>query len=92
MSTYILLGFIGFAKVAARAFQQKNVMHDDFKSVVPVSYVMAFLEVAFVGVSAIDIISNGYSSVIWVGIAYGTGGWAGCWFAMWLHKKIRAKK
>jgi uncharacterized membrane protein YsdA (DUF1294 family) len=86
--TLLLIFTLGFAKVAARAFQQKNVMHDQFRSVVPTSYVMAFLEVAFVGMSAIEITENGYYSAIPLALAYGTGGWTGCWFAMWLHKRI----
>lgn len=89
MTVYIVIFCLGFAKVAARAFQQKNVMHDQFKSIIPTSYIMAVLEIGFVGVSAIQTIEHGYSSIIALAFAYGTGGWIGCWFALWLHKRLK---
>lgn len=86
---YLTIFVLGFAKVAARAFQQKNVMHDQFAAVVPISYVMAFMEIGFIGISAMSVIENGYLSIIPAAIAYGTGGWMGTWSAIWLHKRLK---
>ncbi len=88
MESVAVIFFIGFFKVAARAFQQKNVMMDQWLSIIPTSYIMAVLEVAMIGVSAIEIINDGWWSMIPIAISYGTGGWIGCWFAIWLHKKV----
>lgn len=85
----LFLAALSFVQVAAKAFQQKNVMHDQYRAVIPISYLMAVMEVAFIGVSAIEITSNGYEKILPIALAYGTGSWAGCWFAMWLHKRLR---
>jgi len=79
---------IGFFKVAARAFQQKNVMNDKYVSIIPVSYLMGIFEVAFAGLSVTKIIADGWLQILPIAFAYGTGGWIGCWFAIWLHKKV----
>lgn len=86
---YITIFTLGFAKVAARAFQQKNVMHDQFLAVVPISYVMAYMELGFVGISAINAVENGLWTILPSGFAYGTGGWMGTWSAIWLHKRLQ---
>jgi hypothetical protein len=88
MEPIAVIFLIGFFKVAARAFQQKNVMLDRWFSIIPTSYVMGALEVAMVGVSAIEIIEEGWSQALWIALSYSTGGWIGCWFAIWLHKKV----
>lgn len=87
--TLVLIFLLGYAKVAARAFQQKNVMHDQFLAVVPISYVMAVMEIGFIGISAVTVIEDGYSSIIPAAFAYGTGGWMGTWSAIWLHKRLQ---
>ena len=88
MEPIAIIFTIGFVKVAARAFQQKNVMLDRWMSIIPTSYIMGALEVAMVGVSALEIMREGWVQAIWISIAYSTGGWIGCWFAMWLHKRL----
>ena len=86
---YLTIFALGYAKVAARAFQQKNVMHDQFLAVVPISYIMAVMEIGFIGISAVTVIEDGYSSIIPAAFAYGTGGWLGTWSAIWLHKRLK---
>lgn len=88
MSAISILFLVGFAKVAARAYQQKNVMHDNWLAIIPTSYVMAFMELGLLGVAAIDIVNNGMWRILPLALAYGTGGWLGAWAAMWLHNRL----
>lgn len=93
MSTAILLGIfaVSFVKVAARSFQQLNVVHGRFFTVVPVSYVMAFSEIFVTGYGAAQIVDGNYTQAAMVGLVYGTGGWMGCWLSMWADKKMVKK-
>lgn len=93
MSTIILWSIfcVSFIKVAARAFQQLNVVHGKFLQVVPTSYVMACSEIFVTGYGAAQFVSGNYADALLVGIAYGTGGWMGCWLAMWAGKAGRLK-
>jgi hypothetical protein len=74
------LGFI-----ALRAFQQLNVQHDRFAWVPVVSYAMAVCEVTLVT----KIMASGS---IAAAMPIGTGAFLGCWFSMWLHKRMRKGK
>lgn len=88
MTAPLLLFFITFFYVFAKAFQQRNVVFDKFWSIPVLSYVMAYCELAGLGVGVLDIATNGWDRLIILGFAHGTGGTLGCWLAMWLHKKV----
>lgn len=92
MESIVIVFLIGFCKIAARAFQQKNVMTDQFLSIIPISYIMGFLEISMIGISAIEIMNEGWMNAIPLVFFYSTGGWMGCWFAIWLHRKIHTKR
>lgn len=93
MSTLILLSIfiVSFIKVAARSFQQLNVVRGRFFTVIPVSYVMAFSEIFVTGYGAAQIVSENYTQAALVGLVYGTGGWMGCWLSMWADNKMVRK-
>ena len=81
---YLTLFAAMFGMVALRAFQQLNVMHHRLKWVAPVSYGLAFFEVVVITHVAPQ-------EAVWWGatLALGTGGGLGCFFSMWLHRKLR---
>ena len=87
-----VIATVSFVKVAARAFQQKNVIHNKYLSVVPTSYLMAFTEIVVLSLSTMQIIEHGWLQSVPVALAYGTGAWTGCWLAMWLHDKLHRKE
>jgi hypothetical protein len=70
------------AYVAGRAFQQLNVQHDRFWWVPPTTAMMAVCEV----VSVTSIVR---ANSLWVVLPLAAGSTLGCWFAMWLHKRMR---
>ena len=82
--TYVALFFSSLVSVAMRAFQQLNVQHDRYLWVPPVTALMAVCEV--LTVTAIIKASSLYAA-----IPLTLGGVFGCWFSMWLHKKIRER-
>lgn len=74
-----------FAFVGLKAFQQLNVVHDEYWLVVPTSMMMAACEVYVIAVVAV----NGWGWIVfWVGLGAGLG----CLFSMLLHKRIRNGK
>lgn len=72
------------AFIALRAFQQLNVQHDRYLWVPPTTCLMACCEV-------INITSIVKADSMWSVVPLAMGGTLGCWFAMWLHKKMRNK-
>lgn len=89
MLNLLLVLVANFVNIFARAFQQQNVMHGNYRAVYPTSQIMAFLEVITYGSVAIGAIDNGLFSWYSLGlaIALGIGGAAGCMSSMWVHKK-----
>ena len=85
----LLLVFVSsFVYVAAKAFQQLNVVNDKYLWILPVSMLMAMLEVFNVGVIGYGAVHQSYLELILVGVSMGVGGAAGAILAMRLHKKI----
>lgn len=70
-----------YAYVLCRAFQQRNVAFDNYKWIVPTSYLMAVLDVFIVAFIA----HVGWTPLIVA--ANGTGGCLGALSAMMLHKR-----
>ena len=81
--------FMSLMRVSSRVFQQKNVIHDNYALMIPTSYMMSFLDIAQTTMCAILIIDEGFIQLIPLSIAAGTGGWLGCWLALWLHKRVK---
>jgi len=70
--------------VALRAFQSQNVIHGNYKLAVLTSFGMAIGEITVI----LNIVNNGWGSVMWVG----AGGAMGVCFAMYFHRKYIQKK
>jgi len=75
---------LSFTSVTAKAFQQKNVMHDAFLKIVPTSYVMTACEYGGYALGIRMILDD---PIIAIG-AGGTAAWMGCWLAVYTHKKV----
>lgn len=75
-----------FTYVAAKAFQQRNVVGDHYIAIMPVSIIMAMMEFYVVGFIAL----TGFSIV--KGIALGLSGGTGCIISMLMHKRIFSGK
>jgi hypothetical protein len=87
--TYLLLGVFSFFNVAVRAFQQINVTHGHWKRIPPTSYLFALGDILVImGIVDISLMEDG--SILLAALAMGTGGWAGCFFSMWLSIRLEA--
>lgn len=75
-----------FAFIFLKAFQQRNVVHDNYGWVVVTSNAMALFEVYVVAMIA----KEGFTA--WLVLALGLGGGIGCLAAMLLHKKFVLRK
>ena len=82
--TYVTLFFSSLVFIAMRAFQQLNVQHDRYLWVPPVTALMAVCEVLTVTAIIKD-------NSLYAAIPLTLGGVFGCWFSMWLHKKMRER-
>lgn len=72
--------------VAARVWQQLNVMQSEYWAIIPTSYVMATMLVfTTLGVVALGkSVSNQFVGVLCIG----TGGWIGSWVSIYLHARV----
>jgi len=70
-----------YVYVLLRAFQQRNVVHDNYLWIVPTSYLMATGDVFIIAFIA----HAGWN--IWIVLANGTGGALGCLSAMYIHRR-----
>ena len=82
--TYVALFFSSLVFIAMRAFQQLNVQHDRYMWVPPVTVLKAVCEV--LTVTAIIKASSLYAA-----IPLTFGGVLGCWFSMWMHRRMRER-
>lgn len=79
----MLLAFlISTTYVFVKAFQQQNVIHQEYKWVLPVSFIMAACEVSIIGMVA-------WNKSFWMIIPIGLGGGIGCMTSMYIHKLMR---
>ena len=89
---YPLMGMLTLSYVFFKAFQQKNVIHNNWLLVPFGSYGLAVLETAVPTLAITDIMSKGWLSLVYIAIANGTGGFIGCWIAMYMHNRIMRTK
>lgn len=82
MYTYLFVFFAQLIYVALKSAQQLNVVHNNYKAIVPISIVMAACEVGVVGAIAVK---QDWSLVVPMGI----GAALGCMLGMYLHRKFR---
>ena len=82
---YVMLLFTSLIFIALRAFQQLNVQHDRYLWVAPTSLCMAVVEV----MTITNVVKSGS---LLAAAPLGIGAVLGCWFSMWLHRRMRARK
>jgi hypothetical protein len=83
---FLSVAAANFVFIGLKAFQQRNVIHDNYGLVVLTSNAMAFFEVYVV----YTIAQHGID--IWLVLALGFGGGTGCLAAMLLHKRFVMRK
>ena len=79
---YLTLFLTSLTFIALRAFQQLNVQHDRYLWVPPTTALMAVVEVLAITTIAKD-------GTLLAAVPMAAGGVIGCWFSMWLHKRMR---
>ena len=89
--TAALLFVMAYVFVFAKAYQQRNVIHNNWKAIPLFSMTMAFLELGSISIGVIDISQNGWHRLLVLGLAQGSGGALGCWSAMWLDNRINGR-
>ena len=87
-----LIFVMAYAFVFAKAYQQRNVIHNNWLWVPVFSFIMAFLELAAVSIGVLDIAQNGWGRLLVLGSAQGLGGALGCWTAMWLDNRVNRRQ
>lgn len=88
---YLIALFASYVAVAAKAFQQLNVVHDHKGAAVFTSYLIAFFEIAIVGAVSTQFVSQGVAG-LWLVLPIGTGGALGVITSMYVHKYFRERK
>ena len=87
---YLTIGCMYFIYVFMRAFQQRNVIHNNYKWIPPVSYAMAVCD-SFL-IYSIAKHADAFYAIALIAFSAGTGGSIGCIAAMLLHDKIFKKE
>jgi len=91
--TEVIAGIAYFVFVFFKAFQQRNVSWMAYKSVMPISYLMAFSEVivistvAYTGSQLFPFSMDAFVNVLPMIGAIGTGGGLGAMAGMYLHHR-----
>lgn len=84
--TFVAVFAANFAFIFLKAFQQRNVIHNNYGWVVVTSNAMALFEVYVVS----SVARHGVEA--WLVLALGFGGGTGCLAAMLLHNKFVLRK
>lgn len=79
--TFLLSALATFVYVMARAFQQLNVVHQQYARIVPTSLLMGVLDVGLVLLIV-------RADTLWLGFTNGLAGALGCYAAMALHQRL----
>jgi hypothetical protein len=86
LKVFAMVFVANFAFIFLKAFQQRNVIHNNYGWVVLVSNTMALFEVYVVA----SIAKHGMDA--WLVLALGMGGGTGCLAAMMLHNRYILRK
>jgi hypothetical protein len=79
-----------YVYIFLKAFQQKNVMHDNFKLVIPTSFGMATCEYFIMGtIALIAVNGQGFVHTAINVASIGLGGGLGSVCAMYYYKKLK---
>jgi hypothetical protein len=78
---FFVLVIAGMCVTIGKAFQTQNIIHGNYLVVLPTSYLIVFAEVYV-------IVEASHMGVGLVVIPLGLGGALGCWFSMFLHRKL----
>ena len=82
-----------FLVVSFKAFQQRNVAFLHYKWIMPVSYLMSLTDVAVISLVAYKASTEGLTwSLVWLGLAIGTGGGLGAIVSMKVHDTLLGDK
>lgn len=84
----LIIFSIAILFIFAKAFQQRNVIHNNWWWIPVFSFTMSFLELGALSLGIMDIANNGWHRLISLGIAQGAGGTIGCWLAMYTHNRL----
>lgn len=85
MTAFALLFVITFLSVAARSYQQLNVVSYRWGPIIPTSYLMQAKEYTVVAFGAVWAVQGDYLSILIGLMVSGTGAWMGCYLGMYLH-------
>lgn len=84
---YLAAFSIALVMVYLKSSQQLNVVHLKWAHVPPYSYGLAFTEYFLMGYAGVFIVNGDWTGFLVYGLAGGTGGWIGCFFGMYQHKR-----
>ena len=74
---------VSLSYIALKAYQQLNVMHGEYKLMLPISFLMALCEVTVVAFVV--------KTSLWILIPIGLGGGLGCMASTYLHSKRKGR-
>ena len=81
-----------FCFVFFKAFQQRNVAFLHYRWIMPISYAMSLTDVAVISLVAYKASTEGLTwSLVWLGLAIGTGGGLGAVVSMKVHERYITK-
>ena len=75
---------VSFVYVFLKAFQQLNVVHGEYKLMLPISYLLALCEVFTIGAIV--------ATSPWIFLSIGTGGGLGCMLSCYTHGVMQKRR
>lgn len=88
---FAFIALASFVFIAAKAFQQLNVMHGYYRLVPPATFVMAVCEVIVYGNVAVEAVTGTWWGLGWTIAAMTVGSSLGAMFSMRLHGWMRGR-
>lgn len=85
---YIVVALINYILIGAKAAQQLNVVHDNYRLVPVVGLVLAAGEVIVYGSVAITAVSGSHIEAVLLILSMWVGGFLGTFTSMKFHKKF----
>lgn len=86
-----LIFSVNLVRVSGKAFQQLSVVHNRYRLIAPVSFLLAFTETLIWGGAGLVAVSGSYTDMILYAFILGLSGTIGTIFSMVIHKRIRQK-